>query len=304
MATETKDSTKDQAAAASPAQDGLFDLDKLDALIGEQDPDFHSGIKEIAPEAGDDQFSIDLIDLDKLLEEEEARSLKARFKRTMARWRSFQTALRKRLFHFFRYDVPQLGLKGLKASRSLVDVAQEAMRQFAFKPLRYKLMFFGVLVVIGIFCGYVYVAVTKGIVPQDNDLFILSMEQIADHTDTYEPATESEVLYDSPRAAQNVIIIPRMVANVRKSPKSGPNPMVACEFYIEGNSPDVVVEIKDREYEFRDLFQRAMEEMTAEQLETVDGKKLLLEKLSREANRIVTKGRVRNIFFKNIIVKP
>lgn len=304
MATNEKDSTKDQAAAAPPAQDGLYDLDKLDSLIDEQDPEFKSGIKEIAPEAGADQFSIDLIDLDKLLEEEAARSLKARFKRFRARARNFMTGVRKRLYHFLRHDVPQLGIWTLKSSKSLLERFQETLRKFGYKPLKYKLMFFGVLVCVGIFAGYVYVAVTKGIVPQDNDLFILSMEQIADHSDTYDPATESEALYDSTRAAQNVIILPRMVANVRRSPKSGPNPMVACELYIEGNSPDVVVEIKDREYEFRDVFQRSMEEMTAEQLESADGKKLLLEKLSREANRIVTKGRVRNIFFKNFIVKP
>ena len=80
--------------------------------------------------------------------------------------------------------------------------------------------------------------------------------------------------------------------------------MGAFEFFIEGNSPDVMVEIKDREYEVKDLFQRNSEEMNFDQLETVEGKQLLLEKLRRDVNRILTKGRVRKVFFKTVILKP
>src|SRR5690606_28930606 len=104
------------------------------------------------------------------------------------------------------------------------------------------------------------------------------------------------------RASQNLMILSRMTVNLQVSSGSGPNPMGSFEFFIEGNSPDVMVEIKDREHEVRDFCQRTIEEMTYDQMESVDGKQLLQEKLRRGVNRILTKGQIRKIFYKTAIL--
>jgi flagellar basal body-associated protein FliL len=85
---------------------------------------------------------------------------------------------------------------------------------------------------------------------------------------------------------------------------SGETPMAAFEFFVEGLSSEVLVEMKDREGEMRDLFQRQIEEFSFEQLDTTEGKKLLLERLKKAVNNSLSQGRIRRIFIKNVVLKP
>lgn len=80
--------------------------------------------------------------------------------------------------------------------------------------------------------------------------------------------------------------------------------MAAFEFYVEGTVSEVLVEIKDREYEVEDLFLRTIEEMTYDQLTTPEGKRVLCDRLRREVNKVLTTGFVRRIFIKTAILKP
>lgn len=67
----------------------------------------------------------------------------------------------------------------------------------------------------------------------------------------------SEELYNS-LAFQNNFQIKKIVVNIQPSAGSGPNPMVAFEFSFEGNSSEVLLEIKDREGEIIDQVQRTI----------------------------------------------
>ena len=135
-------------------------------------------------------------------------------------------------------------------------------------------------------------------------LFVNSLEELSNATYKYDQKTEVEPFYGNYRVSQNILTIPRMVVNLRPSLNSGPNPMGAVELFIEGGSPEVVVEIKDREAEMKDAMQRVMEEMTFDELISPEGKPALAEKIRKELNRIVTKGKVRRVFMKEAIFKP
>ncbi len=89
----------------------------------------------------------------------------------------------------------------------------------------------------------------------------------------------------------------KMTVNLRRSSESGPNPMGAFEFYVEGAASEVVVEIKDREPEMEDLFSRTIEDMTFDQVASGEGKKLLCDRLRKELNKVLTKGYVRRVFY-------
>jgi flagellar basal body-associated protein FliL len=294
--------------AAPPPDDGLLSLDNLDALINESDPSFNKDLEQIANSSGAKDINIELIDLDAILAEEEARSLKARIKRFrkhITNWFIvFASQLKTNLIYFFKEGLP-IFLKNSKVKiKTFFENINEGLRQFSFWPLKKKLATFGLIAGIGLTVAYIYIAFKNEIVSSKTELFVTSLENWADEVVAYDPISESEPFYDSARASQNMMVLPKMVVNLRRSAKSGPNPMGAFEFFIEGNSPDVMVEIKDREYEVRDLFQRNIEEFSFDQVDSNDGKQLLSEKLRREVNRILTKGRVRKIFFKTAILKP
>lgn len=305
--TPTKVEEKPPEAVAPEKE--LFSVEQLEELINAEDPDFNNSIRAELPTAAAGQdVSIDLIDLDALLSEEEGASLKARLnifkKRMRNRLIVLSSNVEASLMHFLTVGFLELLKNAKNKLFHGVGVINEAFRQFSYWPRRKKLAAFGLIAGVATTGTYIYVAYERDLLPQKNELFETSLENGADLAVVYDPDTESEAFYDSPRASQNLIVISRIVVNIRPSPKSGPTPMAAFEFFLEGNSPDVMVEIKDREYEVRDLFQRDMEEMTFDELESIEGKQLLAEKLRREINRILTKGRVRKVFFKTAILKP
>lgn len=80
--------------------------------------------------------------------------------------------------------------------------------------------------------------------------------------------------------------------------------MGAYEFYLEGMVPEVVIEIKDREVEIRDLMQRVLEEFNFDQAESAEGKLLINEKLKKEVNAKLTTGKLKQVWIKTAIVKP
>ncbi|MBX2988774.1 MAG: flagellar basal body-associated FliL family protein [Bdellovibrionaceae bacterium] len=311
-----KDQTKDQTAApaaggaaAAPAPPDAEDvvdsaaLESLDEAIAAEDPDFKSGLDQMATEASSGEAQIELLDLDQLLKEQEEKSLKSRLRRLMRKFRNFITGLRTTSLHFLKNVLPLLLKKVLGAVKAGLGVLQEGLRQFGFKPRAFKLKVLGFAILCGASVAtLMWVTRTALLTPKDQ-LFVQSLEELAEEKGEFEPQRQ-ENLYDSVRAAQNIVVTPKLVVNIRSSPSSGPNPMLAAELYVEGNSPDVIVEIKDREVEFRDGFMRTLEEFTYDEVASPEGKQRLLERLAREANRLVTKGRVRKLYFKTIILKP
>lgn len=290
--------TKGQTAPEEADKD-VLPLETLDQLIAEQDPEFKEAIGTVAGEIASD-MNIELLDLDGLLAEQEARSMKARLKRLKAKARNFVVGLRSSLVEFVKTELPALAKAGAGKLKALSEALKETLRQFSFKPRKFRLMVFA-FAAICVAAGFgIFWLATRGI-PEPEKLFLQSMDEIADSSAEFDPA-EQEVFYDSVRAAQNVLVIPKLVVNLRRSPGSRENPMMAAEFFVEGNSPDVVVEIKARETEFRDVFMRTMEELSAAEMDSVAGKQKLLERLAREANHLVTKGRVRKVLFKTVVL--
>ena len=80
--------------------------------------------------------------------------------------------------------------------------------------------------------------------------------------------------------------------------------MASVEVLVEGSSSEAMVEIKDREPEFRDQFSRIIEDMTFSELSTPEGKRTLTDLFKKTANTILTTGTVRRVFIKTIIIKP
>ncbi len=311
--TENQNNTpkvEENSSAPNPSGvgDDLISLEEMEAFIAQNDPEFAKQMESFAPEGGGPDLNIDLVDLDQLMAEDAASSMGSKWRQFAKVSRSriiiFTAILQSNLILFLEEGLPELLKKTKNGFSHFLQSISDGLRRFSFWPAKKKWATFGLIfgaLGTGIF---IFLVATKPMILAGNDLFILSLESHADSVHTYDPLKESEPFYDSARASQNIMSLQKIVVNIKRSSQSGPNPMGAFEFFIEGNSPDVMVEIKDREYEVKDLFQRNAEEMTFDQMESADGKQLLLEKLRREVNRNLTKGRVRKVLFKTVILKP
>ncbi len=187
-----------------------------------------------------------------------------------------------------------------------LEALSEAQRNFRYLSWKLKLAFFGILILMGFTVFFIYRSLTHGVIPLGKGLFIKSIEEISSHTYDYDPEQESEVepLYENLRSSSNIVLIPRMVVNLKKSAHSGDNPMGAFEFYLEGMVSEVVIEVKDRETEIRDRMQRVVEEFTFDMAESPEGKRFICERLKKDINGILTTGKLKKVWLKTVIVKP
>ncbi len=138
---------------------------------------------------------------------------------------------------------------------------------------------------------------------QPDSLFLTSYAEWNSDVQDYNPQTESEPFFDNPRLTKNLVTLKRMVANIQKSENSSENPMLALELNIEGMNSEVVVEIKDREAEFKDLILRTVEAFNYDFLTTTEGKQSLSEKLTETLNANLTKGQIRKVLYKSFVLK-
>lgn len=137
-----------------------------------------------------------------------------------------------------------------------------------------------------------------------NQLFLTSFADIGGEVREYNPNNETEAFYDNPRFAKNLVTISSMHVNLKASESSGPNPMLALEVTVEGLSADAIVEIKDREAEFKDKLLRLTEEKSYDELIEAEGKQILCDQYRDELNTYLTRGQVRKVLLKSFVIKP
>lgn len=181
---------------------------------------------------------------------------------------------------------------------------KKGLRDYKFMSWKLKLQLYATLLLgVGGVVG-VYLVYKGKIIPNDHDLFIATMEDVATGSYHYSPNESQEHFYDNIRSVPNLFLIPKIVTNIKPSSQSGPTPMMAVEFFAEGFNPEVIIEMKDREAQLRDLSQRTIEDFTFDELESQTGKQKMIVVLTRELNRVLTTGQVKAIRIKTIILKP
>lgn len=135
-------------------------------------------------------------------------------------------------------------------------------------------------------------------------LFLTSYADLGVQAQDYDMLEQVEPYYDNVRFSKNVMSLVKMTANLRPSDNSSNNPMISFEIVIQGVSNDPIVEIKDREAEFRDLILRVTEEFTYDSLDTANGKQELSDAILAKINANLTDGQIRKVYYKNFVIKP
>lgn len=320
---ENSDVASDTSAENS---EELLSLENLDSILAEEDPEFAKSLGDIGrDEVGAVEIYNEGLSLEYTLEDERKLwtaegssnlrkklakffpflpkiSFKIKMKRTSLRlsW----TKWKEQFFH----TIKNLGPILLGGTKKLVgkfrEFLSDILATFGSFSLVKKLAFIGLLAVTGSGAYVFYRIATHKFFSPEQDLFLPSLEEWAQKKYFFDTKEKMESFYDSTRTSQNIMELKRMFVNIRRSTNSGPNPMAAFEFYVEGTVSEAVVEIKDREPEIEDLFLRTIEEMTYDQLSAGEGKQLLCDRLRKEINKILTKGKIRRVFIKTAIIKP
>jgi flagellar basal body-associated protein FliL len=297
----------------------------LDELISEEDPDFLQQLKKLA---ADKNLSIADIDMDgvdeALLAEKERWQNGPRLMRVAAVWLPFLPNLSlgvRRFAVFIEVILSFSTLKIQKFFKFLVTGGKDKLilwikekyqqysawkeqrdRHFSKMTAQRKLAMYG-LIALGIVTVTYFVMISKySLIQKDEPLFLTSFEGVAEQKFEFDPKTD-EPFYENLRIGSHMLHFPKMVVNIKKSANSGDNPMVAVEFYIEGFSQEVVIELKDREPEFRDDIQRNLEDFSFDQLDSPAGKQLLQETLRLNLNRKLSTGRVKRVLIKTFVIK-
>ncbi len=154
---------------------------------------------------------------------------------------------------------------------------------------------------------FVILKMTQGrLLPKTEREWIASFDEKADGVFTYERTDPFEDFNDPILHPEFVVVIDRVIVNLARTPEAeiGSNPMAAFEFYIQTDNQDSAIEVKDRNVAVRDVLARAVERMTYPELATEEGKQKLKLILRKDLNQIMTKGRVRRVYLKTIVLNP
>lgn len=310
--------TKAQPPVDESAEVQDLSLDQLDSMILSEDPGFANDLKNVASLPSDGSIDLEVVDPGENYVPDNpwkdaigARKIVVMVLPFLPKLWEFQYRARNKIYLFrtrLKTSIIEAGPRLLQWTRNTGAATKQFSigRATAFKALNRPMK--AVAVVLTIAClltfAFIYRSVTHGVLPGEKEFLIASLEEWAVQSYKYDPESEMDSFYDSPRTIQNIMSLPKMVVNIQPSPSSGPNPMAAMEFFLEGLSPEAIVEVKDRESEIRDLFQRTLEEMTYAELESTEGKQQLTEKLRQTLNMNLTKGKIRRVFIKEIVIKP
>lgn len=280
-------------------------IELLEKSIQENSPEFLKEIESIE-KVGDENLSIELEDLEHLLELERAKSLKARFRKGMHWLRGFLIHsfyfFKAQLLRFLKEGIPVIIVKIKSGATTGSNILGQKIKKL--KALN-RIQKIALVILIGGFAGLSFVFIKiigPGLIKEDNKPFIFSMDEFAIKKSYYELG-EMEDFYNSPRASRNLVSIKRIVVNIKRSESSGPLPMLAVEFFVQGNASEVMVEIRDREPEIVDAIGSEIKEFSYDDLDSVEGKKRLLSKLVVELNTILIKGKITAVYFKNFVLK-
>lgn len=277
--------------------DEEYQDEDIDQALAEEDPEFLNSIGEIQKDTASFKET-----QQEIVVEPQSFSKRIVFLLGL-NIRVWSRQIKEGIFYLVK-DGPKALFKIVKEFISTqLEVISEAQRNFRYLSWKMKLAFFAIVLLMASTSFFIYRSLTHGWVMDKQDLFLRSFEKVASKIEEYE-SEETEPFFENLRTSNNMLLIPKMVVNIKPSAKSGRNPMAAFEFYIEGMIPEVVVEVKDREIEIRDLMQRVVEGFTFDQLDTPEGKQGMCERLQKEINPLLTTGKIKKIWIKTIILKP
>ncbi|MFN8847377.1 MAG: flagellar basal body-associated FliL family protein [Bdellovibrionales bacterium] len=281
-----------------PVAPGLMSLEQLDQIIINDDPEAIKNLEDLRSSPELNSQTIEVFQYDELLEQQKRKNKilqKIQFKFAL-----FITWLKNRFLDFI-----QLATSKAKQLRSGSTEFRKSFRQRVLTwTWKEKSLFISLLLLTSSLIAFTYFGFVKKSLFQKEELFIASLESIADKSWELNPNEMNEFFYNTVRIPKNIFNLRRIVVNVRPSESSSENPMVALELSLEATSREALVEIKDREGEILDTVQRGLEELSYDEISGSGGRDSVVEKVRNRINSILTLGKIRHVYIVGSIFKP
>lgn len=283
-----------------PAPDN--DLNVIDDLLAAEDPEFAqmmSEIKEGETEAqAEAEVVIETLDIENL--EKDGGTFLDRVERSV----QFLISLPPTLWGVLKAGAKRSWAAGKEGFQKTVEFTKNQKAAYDSLPRRSKLMlwlaiFSGLFAVLAVAIGFSG-SVTIDVGPK----YLKSFADIADEKFVYDESEPLEDFTDPLFHPEHIVTMDRIMVNLRR-PRNAPegNPMGFFDFYLEASNQEGAVELKDREGEVRDLIGRTLEQLTYEELITLAGKEKMKLALRKNLNNFLTRGQVRRVYLKNIVLK-
>ncbi|HEX4923687.1 MAG TPA: flagellar basal body-associated FliL family protein [Bdellovibrionales bacterium] len=315
------------AAADAPP----ISIDEFDALLRDNDPDFEKQLKDLGDGIRESTagLSIERLNIDELIEDEEddplpsqkdvappAAAKQSEFLKKVillakgiawapvaviryVRSRGIREAIQS-----LREELPKIGERVMAELLSVRDEGRLAWKNFKAASRKQKsnlLLLAGALVLL-VYFGTRLIGGGGLPLPQLKD-YMSSLEPVAEKVTKYDVTQPMEDFNSPLRHPEHVVLLRKIVVNLRPSEGSTRNPMAAFELLIEAASRDTAIEVKDREKEMIDISARVAESFEFGEFSEGEGKERFKLALRRELNKVLTTGRVRKVYFKTVFHK-
>jgi flagellar basal body-associated protein FliL len=315
------------------AQIPTISIDEFDALLRKNDPEFDKQMKEMGEGIKSDVagLSLEKLNIDDLIKDEEEENAplpkqadepppplvpRSRFFAKIANTVSALLSFPWSVLKAVRGRGLKASLEALKTSAPAVAAkiksevgeifleAKIGFQNFKKATKDSKATIFGLLVTAVLFLYFLKLLVTgRGLSFPETPEYMSSFEPVASRIVTFEESAEMEDFNSPLRHPEHVVLLRKIVVNLKRSAKSTQKPMAIFELFIEAGSKDAAIELKDREKEMLDLTARVAESVAFDDFETESGKKKFKAAVRRELNKALTTGRVRQIYFKTVFHK-
>ena len=294
--------------------------DKIDEILAVEDPEFTAGLEELKA-IGSEPVESEVVpdaEIENVVTREKA-ELSAKgpkkifvflVKRPMRKLKQLAFTLKNFGVWLRVSGVPMLiaGLKkvghALKSGAGAVAGAiKSTLAKFGALPLKSKLLVVFVALLGGASVTMTLIAYRGNFLPSLEKNFLLNFGTVASEKFEIEKDAKWVDLNDPMLHPEHIVLIERLIVNL-KPPEDGANPMALIDLYLEAGSQEGAVELKDRDSEARDVISRTLEQLSYDELMTDEGKNKLKVFIRKNLNDFLTRGRIRRVFFKSIVLKP
>lgn len=277
---------------------GMMSLEELDSIIAKEDPEALQNIEGVRSVAAEQGAIIEILEYDESAEEK--KKLKHKIKKLKGKTLILWIWAKNRSIE----NAKKFGVWTVETAKHGKENLGNAAKTFKEWSIAQKLLFVSAILISAGAGTFAYMAFVKKSFSHKEEMFLTSLLSLSENTITLSGDAAMETFYNSSRIPKNIFSLKRMVVNIQPSESSGANPMVAYEFSLEGNSTEVLIEIKDREGEIIDQVQRTIEDHTFDELNSVEGKKMIADKVRSTVNRLLTLGKIRYVYIQGVIFKP
>lgn len=307
--------------------DGVISLDDLDSLLADEDPDFSQEMKKISEDESLRNANVEISEFDEPDEKSEEPS-KLNILKTSPKINNIirpiielknktknkckeQTEKCKesclKTFSWIKNDFPGFAKAQWHQFTSQVKIffnyIKKQIDKYRALPKKQKRGIFISFTFIFLVGSIIYISFKMSWIPSISEPLYSSLEQVADKVEILPDKAEFKYLYRAFPQPEYIVQLDKLVVSLKRE-NNYSTPMAAIEFYVELDSKETAIEIKDREKQVLDVVQRAVEEFTYRELTSHAGVIKMKSEVRSVINDVLNQGRVNKVYQKTMILKP